>query len=124
MNSEKEELLKQSINLLIEGASLSPTEIRYEEEHRGRHTWARKVERNFRYIQIIALKECEFPGDYTISWGRHPGENQSDDCDEFDARSYGNLEHVLVFFKSWLIDLKEWHEPLDFSPPNILNPKK
>ena len=116
MSSEKEELLKQSITLLIENSGLSTGEIGYEELHEGRHCWTRNLETNFRYMQVMALDEAEFPGDYAILWGRHPRRDQSAYCDEFDARSYGDLDHVLAFFKSWLIDLKEWHEPLEVSP--------
>lgn len=116
MSSEKEELLKQSIALLIESSGLSAGEIGYEELHEGRHCWTRNLETNFRYMRVMALDEAEFPGDYTILWGCYPRRDRSAYCDEFDAQSYGDLEYVLAFFKSWLIDLKEWHEPLEVSP--------
>ncbi len=113
MRNEKEELLKQSITFLIESSGLSTVEIRYEELSGGRHRWTRNLETNFRYMRVMALDEAEFPGDYTILWGRYPHADRSAYCDEFDAQSYGDLEYVLAFFKSWLVDLKEWHEPLE-----------
>ena len=116
MKSEKEKLLKQSITLLIESAGLSPDEIAYQELSGGRHRWERGIDKSFRYMRIMALDESEFPGEYTILWGRYAKGDPSANCDEFDARSFGNLEYVLAFFKSWMIDLKEWHEPLDISP--------
>lgn len=117
MRSEKEEILKQAIAELIAQAGLTSDEIVYEEGHGGRHVWTRKVGKCYRYMQMMALEDTEFPGIYTILWGRYSKGDQSAMCDEFDARSYGRLDYVLVFFQYWLIDLKEWTEPLGMLPP-------
>ncbi|HNG93214.1 MAG TPA: hypothetical protein PLB32_10480 [Acidobacteriota bacterium] len=62
MSSKKEEILKQAIAELIAQAGLTSDEVVYEEGYRGRHFWTRKVGRCYRYMQMMALEDTEFPG--------------------------------------------------------------
>lgn len=114
--SEADKLEQVVTALLREAGVTEPTPSSRHGDHRW---WDRQIGHVRRHMKLVPIMddgdEGKFMGRYSVLFGQYTGSGQTD-RENFDARRWGELDEVLDYVRTWLV---EWAGPEKMKTPRM-----